>query len=100
MTQDQIAFLKMFKAGLPSYADVTELIESPQGLWIHVSVSGPQHPRQVLVFPDQLQESLDNGTLSKRIRQDLTEAMRGTKASWTGQGFFVLTCPAVPLQSA
>jgi len=79
MTEDQIAFLKIFKADLPPYTQVSETIESPQGMCIHISMSGPQHPKQVLVFPDQLQESLDNGTLSKRIRQDLTEAMRGTR---------------------
>jgi hypothetical protein len=84
MTQDQLQFLKIFKASLPPYAEVSEVIESPQGLWIHVSVSGPQHPKHVLVFPDHLQESLHTGTLSKKIRQDLTEAMKGTSAALTG----------------
>ncbi|MHB8218165.1 MAG: hypothetical protein ACYDDS_18990 [Candidatus Sulfotelmatobacter sp.] len=82
MTQEQIAFLKILETNLPPNVGMTDVRESPQHhLCINLDVIGPQHPRQIFVFADELQASVDNGTLSKTIRQDLTDALNGTKPS-------------------
>jgi hypothetical protein len=60
---------------------VSNIKETRSGLFVDLTSPGHPSKRSFFVFPDSLRETVDNGTLSERIRRDLTEPMRGIPAS-------------------